>query len=195
MIVFVVLLLIQYAIATVLSVLNVRHLRRTAEQPPAEWAGELDFAQFPKMVAYTAAKSRLGHVSRLVGLAFNLAVLLPGTIAFVARWASALPVGPAWQGLVVLAAFAALSYLVDLPFDLAVQFGLEKRFGFSTISVKTSPAPSKNLICVSGSKGVSCWFIIISFAPFCSATSGISAAGVTLREEPTTKNTSAFWLW
>ncbi|MBN1579501.1 MAG: M48 family metallopeptidase [Anaerolineae bacterium] len=131
------LVLIQFVVTTVLSVLNVSHLGRMAKHPPGEWADQLDFSQFPKMVAYTVAKSRLGHVSRLVELAFTLAVLLSGAISIVSRWASALPVARGWQGLVVLGSFAVLFYLVDVPFDLLSQFGVEKRFGFSTISVKT----------------------------------------------------------
>lgn len=139
---FVALLLIQFVITTVLSVLNVSHLKRMAKQPLEEWAAagwtaELDFSQLPNMVAYTSAKSRLGHVSRLAGLAVTLVLLLSGAIAAVSRWASALPVAPVWQGLAVLAALEIVSYVAGLPFDLASQFGVEKRFGFSTISVKT----------------------------------------------------------
>ena len=51
----VVLLLIQSAISTVLSVLNLAHLKQAAASPPQEWAERLDTSQFPRMIAYTAA--------------------------------------------------------------------------------------------------------------------------------------------
>ena len=135
--VLVVLLLLQYAISTALSALNLAHLRRSADSPPEEWAARLDLSQFPKMVAYMAARVRLGHVDRLVGLGVMLAILLSPFLSVTTRWAASLPVHAVWQGLVVLAIPAVISYLVDVPFDLAFSFGVEKKFGFSTISVKT----------------------------------------------------------
>lgn len=135
--VLVLLLLIQYAISTALSVLNVAHLKRRAATPPAEWVDRLDLAEFPRMIAYTATKARLGHIARVASLAVTLGILLSGLLPALGRWATRLPVGPVWQGLVIMAVPAAIAYLADVPWDLASQFGVEKRFGFSTITVKT----------------------------------------------------------
>ena len=134
---FIVLLLVQFAISTALPVLNLAHLKQSAASPPREWAERLDTSQFPKMVAYTAAKSRLGHVARAVDLVVVLAILLSGLLPALARWAASLPVASVWQGLVVLAVLGAISYLSAVPWDLLSSFGVEKRFEFSTITVKT----------------------------------------------------------
>ena len=131
------LLLVQTAISTALSVLNVAHLRRSAAAPPAEWEAELDTAQFPRMVAYASAQARLGHVARLSGLAVTLAILLSGLLPTAARWAASLSVGPVWQGLIVLAIPVAIDTAAGIPWDLLSQFGVEKRFGFSTITART----------------------------------------------------------
>jgi len=135
--IFIVLLLIQYAISTALSALNLAHLKRSAASPPEEWVERLDLSQFPKMVAYVAAGTRLGHVARLVSLGVTLAILLSPLLSAVTRWAASLPVAGVWQGLIVLAIPAAISYLVDVPLDLASSFGVEKKFGFSTITART----------------------------------------------------------
>jgi STE24 endopeptidase len=135
--IFIILLLIQYAISTALPALNLAHLKRSAASPPEEWAGRLDLSQFPKMVAYIAAGTRLGHVARLVDLGVTLAILLSPLLSAVTRWAASLPVAGVWQGLIVLAIPAAISYLVDVPLDLASSFGVEKKFGFSTITART----------------------------------------------------------
>jgi len=137
MYVLIILVLLQFAIATTLSILNLSHLKRAAVTLPAEWSERLDVSQFPKMIAYSTANSRLGHVARTAGLAVTLAVLLSGLLPVLVRWASALPLAPVWQGLIVLAIPAALFYLVDIPWDLLSQFGVERRFGFSTITLKT----------------------------------------------------------
>ena len=135
--IFIILLLVQFAISTALPVLNLAHLKQVSASPPREWAERLDTPQFPKMIAYTAAKSWLGHVARAVDLVVVLGVLLSGLLPVLARWAASLPVASVWQGLVVLAVLGAISYLSAVPWDLWSSFGVEKRFGFSTITVKT----------------------------------------------------------
>jgi STE24 endopeptidase len=131
------LLLAQFAIATALSILNLSHLKRAADALPQEWAERLDASQFPQMIAYSTANSRLGHVARTVDLAVILAILLSGLLPAIARWAASLPLASVWQGLIVLAIPGAIAYLADLPWDLASQFGVERKFGFSTITLKT----------------------------------------------------------
>jgi STE24 endopeptidase len=131
------LLLIQFAISTALSALNLHHLRRKAADPPSDWVDRLDTDQFPRVIAYTAAKMRLGLVARAAGLVVTLAILLSGFLPALIAWAAALPVARIWQGLLVMAVPSALSYLTDLPWDLLSQFGVERRFGFSTITVRT----------------------------------------------------------
>jgi STE24 endopeptidase len=131
------LLVIQFVISSALSILNLRHLRHRATAPPPEWAGRLDTSQFPRLTAYTAAKMRLGFVTRTAGLVVTLAILLSGFLPLLAGWAVSLPVAPLWQGLLVLAVPSAISYLTDIPWDLLSQFGVERRFGFSTITLRT----------------------------------------------------------
>ena len=132
------LLVLRYAVSTTLSVLNLRHLRqRAAAGPPQEWASELDTGQFPRMIAYTAARTRLGHGARAWDLVVTCAILLSGLLPVSARWAASLSITPVFQGLIMLAIPAGIEYLANIPWDLAAQFGVEKRFGFSTITVKT----------------------------------------------------------
>jgi STE24 endopeptidase len=137
MILLIVLLLVQFALSTALSALNLAHLRRSVAAPPAEWVEQLDTAQFPRMIAYTAAQTRLGHAVRVAGLAVTIAILLSGLLPAAARRAAALPLHPVWQGLIVLAILALIDYLSQVPWDLISEFGVEKRFGFGTITVKT----------------------------------------------------------
>lgn len=131
------LLLAQFAIATALSILNLSHLKHAADALPQEWAERLDVSQFPKMIAYSTANSRLGHIARTADLAVILVILLSGMLPAIARWAASLALAPVWQGLIVLAIPGAITYLADLPWDLASQFGVERTFGFSTITLKT----------------------------------------------------------
>jgi len=137
MYVLIILILVQFAVSTTLSILNLSHLKRASKALPTEWAERLDVSQFPKMIAYSTANSRLGHVARAANLAVTLAILLSGLLPALVRWASALPLAPVWQGLIVLAIPAGPTYLVGIPWDLLSQFGVERWFGFSTITLKT----------------------------------------------------------
>lgn len=131
------LLVLNLTISTALSILNLRHLRRQAADPPEEWADELDTEQLPRTIEYTSAKTRLGHGARAWDLIVTSAILLSGLLPISAQWAASIPAARVFQGLIMLAIPAAIEYLASIPFDLATQFGVEKRFGFSTITVKT----------------------------------------------------------
>jgi STE24 endopeptidase len=127
----------QFILATTLSLLNVAHLKEMSAQPPGEWAARLDLSLWPKMIAYTQARTRLRHAARLTELIVPLAILGSGLPARLARAAHTLPIGLVGQGLIVLAVLAAISYLADLPWEWISLFKVEKRFGFSTITVRT----------------------------------------------------------
>jgi len=132
------LLALRFAVSTVLSALNLRHLRQhVAAGPPQEWVEELDSRQFARMIDYTTAKTRLGHIARIWDLGVTGAILLSGLLPVSARWAASLSIAPVFQGLIMLAIPAAIEYVASVPFDLASQFGVEKRFGFSTITLQT----------------------------------------------------------
>jgi STE24 endopeptidase len=131
------LLVLNFAISITLSTLNLRHLRRQAEDRPEEWADELDTEQFPRMIEYTSAKTRLGYGASAWDLIVTSTILLSGLLPVSARWAASLPAARVFQGLIMLAIPVAIEYLAGIPFDLATQFGVEKRFGFSTITVRT----------------------------------------------------------
>jgi len=138
MAVIVLLLLLDFALTTALSWLNLAYLKRRAASPlPPEWAALLDTSRFPQMVAYREANTWLSQGARLTDLAVTLAILLSGLLPALARWAAALPAARVVQGLAVLAVLGGISYLAGLPWGLLSDFGVERKFGFSTITFRT----------------------------------------------------------
>lgn len=137
MTVIILLLLLDFALTTALSWLNLAYLKRRASSPmPPEWAAMLDASRFPQMVAYREAHTWLAQGARTAELAATLGILLSGLLPALARWAAALPAARVVQGLAVLAVLGAISYLLGLPWDLLSDFGVERKFGFSTITWK-----------------------------------------------------------
>ncbi|MBC7228548.1 MAG: M48 family metallopeptidase [Thermoflexales bacterium] len=138
MTVIILLLLLDFALTTALSWLNLAYLKRRVSSPmPPEWAALLDTSRFPQMVAYREAHTWLAQGARTAEPAATLGILLSGLLPALARWAAALPAARVVQGLAVLAALGAISYLVSLPWGLLSDFGVERKFGFSTITWKT----------------------------------------------------------
>ncbi len=138
MAVIVLLLLLDFALTTALSWFNLAFLKRRASSPlPSEWAALLDTSRFPQMVAYRQAHTWLAQGARVTDLAVTLGILLSGLLPALAHWAAALPAARVVQGLAVLVVLGAISYLVGLPWGLLSDFGMERKFGFSTITWKT----------------------------------------------------------
>ncbi|HEY0488781.1 MAG TPA: M48 family metallopeptidase [Telluria sp.] len=115
---------------------HVRHVLANRAQVPAEFAAKIPLDAHQKAADYTVAKTRFGMVTTLFG-GFVLIgfTLLGGLQALSLAVLDATGPGMAFQ-LGLLAAFAVVSGLLDLPFDYYRQFVLEERFGFNKMTIK-----------------------------------------------------------
>jgi STE24 endopeptidase len=119
-----------------LATRQVRHVARHRDAVPAPFAGTVSLAAHQKAAGYTIAKSRVG----LLETAFGAAVLLGWTLLGgldalnhgLVQWLGTGMI----QQLVLLACFAVISGLLDLPFSLYTTFVVEERFGFNKITWK-----------------------------------------------------------
>jgi STE24 endopeptidase len=122
-----------------LSTRQIRHVARYRDAVPAAFAATISLAAHQKAADYTITKARFG----LLELAFGTAVLLGWTLLGgldalnqvlagtpLAEWS------PLAQQLALVAGFAAISGVLDLPFTLYSTFKIEERFGFNKMTVK-----------------------------------------------------------
>ena len=123
-------LLAETALALLLSLRQMRAVRRHRGQVPHDFAATVDLAAHQKAADYTVARLRLSLVQAALGLVVNVAWLLGGLellYRLVARG-----VGPGiGRGVLVVLAFAAVGEALALPFRLVRTFGVERRFGFN----------------------------------------------------------------
>ena len=113
---------------------QIRHVARHRETVPAAFAGTVSLASHQKAADYTIAKARLGLLETAFGAAVLLAwTLLGGLDALNRALIGALGTGMAQQ-LALLAGFAVIGGLLELPFSLYQTFGLEERFGFNKMT-------------------------------------------------------------
>ncbi|MBU0589656.1 MAG: M48 family metallopeptidase [Gammaproteobacteria bacterium] len=119
-----------------LATRQIRHVAQHRGTVPPAFAHTITLAAHQKAADYTIAKARFG----LLELAFGTAVLLGWTLlggldALNRVLFDTLGPGMAQQ-LLLLAAFALIGMLIDLPFTLYQTFVIEEKFGFNKMSFK-----------------------------------------------------------
>ena len=119
-----------------LSRMNIGHLKRFGNTVPEEFQGELNEDTLSKMTAYTADSSKFASFVSFFDDAVLLCILLSGILPWYVAVIASLDLNFILSGLIFFAGPAAVSFILDIPFDLYSTFGIEKRHGFSTITVK-----------------------------------------------------------
>lgn len=119
-----------------LSSRQVRHVAQHRDEVPAAFAGTVSLKSHQRAADYTVAKSRLG----LLETAFAAAVLLGWTLLGGLDALNRVLLGAFGPGmgqqLALLAAFALIGGLLELPFSLYQTFVLEERFGFNRMTLR-----------------------------------------------------------
>lgn len=122
-----------------LSSRQMRHVMLHRGQVPAAFAASVPLAAHQKAADYTVAKGRFG----LLALAFESALLLGWTLLggldALNSWIYGLtaePLGTMGYQLSLIAAFALIGMLLDLPFELWNTFRIEQQFGFNRMTLK-----------------------------------------------------------
>jgi STE24 endopeptidase len=131
-----------FAVALVASLLvrawlaarQARHVLGHRDEVPAQFRATVDLGAHHKAADYTLAKIRFGQLQMIFGAVVLLGwTLFGGLDALNAAVRDA--IGMRWSGLAyeiaLVAVFAAIGGLLELPFGLYATFGLEARFGFN----------------------------------------------------------------
>ena len=115
---------------------HMRHVLAHRARVPAEFAARIPLAAHQKAADYTVARTRFGLVTLLVNSAVLIAFTLLGGLQVLSNaLLHAAGPGMVYQiGLIV--AFAAISGVVDMPFEWYRQFVIEQRFGFNKMTPK-----------------------------------------------------------
>ncbi|MDD5713090.1 MAG: M48 family metallopeptidase [Smithellaceae bacterium] len=119
-----------------LKQLNSSHLKKFGNQVPEALTGEIDETQLGKIRDYAVESSRFDTVESLVGDALTLAAVLSGILPWLLGLILSWNLSFVLSGLIFFGALALVSILLGLPFDLYGTFVIEKKYGFSTITLK-----------------------------------------------------------
>ena len=118
---------------------QIRHVAQHRSSVPAAFASTVSLAAHQKAADYTITKARFGLLEMAFGAAILLCWTLLGGIDALNR--ALLNSGLGTYGslvpqLALLAAFGAISGLLDLPFTLYSTFKIEERFGFNKMTLR-----------------------------------------------------------
>ena len=130
-------LVLSLAIKLWLATRQMRHVAAHRNTVPAAFAGRVSLADHQRAADYTLAKGRFG----LLAMAFGSVVLLGWTLLggldalnTALRPAIEPRFGSMVYQLALLASFALVSGLLDLPFGLYSTFRIEAQFGFNRVT-------------------------------------------------------------
>jgi len=132
-------LLASLALKLWLATRQMRHVARHRNDVPAAFAGTVTPQAHRRAADYTLAKGRFGLLGAAVASVVLLAWTLLGgldVLNLLLREA----IAPRWGGLAyqlaLLAAFAAIGGVIELPLDWYSTFRIEQRFGFNRMTLR-----------------------------------------------------------
>jgi STE24 endopeptidase len=113
---------------------QVRHVATHRGAVPPAFAHRISLAAHQKAADYTLAKAKVSLIDITLSAAVLLCWTLLGGLDWLNRWLLEF-MGPGlWQQLALLAGFAVISALIELPLSLYQTFRLEQRFGFNQMT-------------------------------------------------------------
>ncbi|WCM87088.1 M48 family metallopeptidase [Acidovorax sp. NCPPB 3576] len=115
---------------------QIRHVARHRGTVPVAFANRISLAAHQKAADYTITKARFGLLEMALGTAVLLGWTLLGGLDVLNQFLLNALGGGMVQQLALLAAFAAISGLIDLPATLYQTFVIEQRFGFNQMTVR-----------------------------------------------------------
>jgi STE24 endopeptidase len=127
----------RYALDTLSSILNVRHLRETL---PESFVGIFDDEKYTTSQRYLRTNTRFGIISDTVSTVLTLAFLTLGGFNVVDQLARSASSHTILSGLLFVAILMLISKVASLPFALYDTFVIEARFGFNKTTPRTYAA-------------------------------------------------------
>jgi STE24 endopeptidase len=131
-------LLFSVMVKLYLSGRQVRHVAGHRHQVPAAFAASISLQAHQKAADYTLAKSKLATVELAWSAAVVLGWTLMGGLSALDQWIDGTGLrqwGPLASQLALVAAFALIGGLLDLPLSWYGTFRVEERFGFNKMSL------------------------------------------------------------
>ena len=121
----------------ILTLLNLRMIRRNSAAVPVEFRDDIDMETYRTSVDYGLSRGRFSMAHSAVGGVIVLAIVLSGFLGVIDNLVAGTGLPSGLDGVLFVVIVTAVFHVTGIPGSLYSQFGIEKRFGFSTMTVKT----------------------------------------------------------
>lgn len=118
-----------------LTRINVRHLLQHGHEVPDVFRGEINETTLARMMDYTVESSRFGSIEHIFDDAATLLILLSGFLPLIVAFILSWNLHFILSGLIFFGILALMSGSLNLPFSLYNTFVIEKKYGFTTITL------------------------------------------------------------
>ena len=133
---FIVFLLTDLGIRLWLARRQIRHVQAHRETVPQEFASRITLPSHQRAADYTVARTKLKVVETLFDILVLLVLTVGGALAWFNAWLDTQIQSSLWHDTALVGGVALLLGLLQLPFTVYRQFGLEARFGFNRMTPK-----------------------------------------------------------
>ena len=116
--------------------MNIASIQKFGDRVPDVFRDAIDSETLTRMSRYTVESSRFGSAETLFDDLLLLFILLSGILPWLVGRIETWQFHPVFAGLVFFVVLGAFGTLMGIPFELYSTFGIEKKYGFSTITVK-----------------------------------------------------------
>lgn len=114
---------------------HIRHISQHRDEVPKDFAHKVSLADHHKAADYTIAKLRLGLFEIALSATLLIGFTLLGGLQYVHDVTLGL-MGPGTaQQIALLISISLITGIIDLPFSLYRQFGIEEKFGFNRMTM------------------------------------------------------------
>lgn len=120
----------------ILNRLNIRHLRNFGHSIPEDFEGFIDGKTLIRMRDYTVETSRISSIENVTGDMIVISLVLSGFFVWLSNQISALNLHIVISGTLFFLSCSLIMGTVEIPFDLYRNFVIEKKFSFSTLTMK-----------------------------------------------------------
>ena len=114
---------------------HIRHISQHREKVPEDFVSKVSLADHHKAADYTIAKLRLGLFEIALSAAILISFTLLGGLQYLHDAILDLMGPGTYQQITLLISISLLTGIIDLPFSLYRQFGIEEKFGFNRMTI------------------------------------------------------------
>lgn len=127
-------LVLSVVIRAWLALRQLRHVEAHRNTVPTAFMAAIDLEQHRKAADYTLAKTRLSFLQIGLETAVLLTFTLGGGLQWLDQFWRGMVAAEIWRNVALIASVVLIIGMLELPLDLYRKFGIERRFGFNTMT-------------------------------------------------------------